>query len=213
MQVREIYLHNKVLVTVVNPLPENINLKLVISQVEEKIPKHLLLDVESIYIGSFDALKVRQIHSMYVDGTILVTNDQPSNKELYGTIIHEFAHATEEAAKDTIYGDGDLAREFIAKRKTLFNLLKDDYPLNKKDFLSINFTQSFDDLMYKTIGYDNLGVITNGLFMSPYAATSLREYFANGFEHYFITNSKELRQISPVLSRKIRQLLNPNDIL
>ena len=213
MQVREFKIHNQVLVTVVDPLPENINLKTVIKKVEENIPKHLLLDVESIYIGVFKALEDRQIDSMYIDGSILITNNQPNDKELYGTIVHEFAHATEEAAKDSIYGDGDLAREFLAKRKTLFNLLKDDYQLNKKEFLSIDFTQSFDDLMHKSIGYDNLGVITNGLFMSPYAATSLREYFANGFEHYFLQDSRELRKISPVLSRKIRQLLNPDSIL
>ncbi len=206
---KEYMLFDRIILTVADPLPEEINLKSVIRDVESNIPEHLLTDVDSIYIGNFDALNSRQVDSIYINGSILITNKQPSEKELYGTIIHEFAHAIEELIGQSIYADGDLSREFIAKRKTLFNLLKDDYKLNSKDFLNINFTQSFDDLAYKTIGYDNLGIITNGLFLSPYGCTSLREYFANGFEHYFTKNKKEVREISPVLNRKITKILNP----
>jgi len=209
-QIREHTIFDRILLIISNDLPSNINVKGVIRDIESKVPEHLLGDVDSIYIGDFQPLRDRQVDSLYIDGTILVNNDQPSDKELFSTLVHEFAHASEEIAKNFLYVDGDLSREFIAKRKTLYNLLKDDYQLNKKDFLSINFSQNFDDFIYKTIGYDNLGVITNGLFMSPYAATSLREYFANGFEHYFLRDGRELREISPVLYRKIRQILKPD---
>jgi hypothetical protein len=38
-----------------------------------------------------------------------------------------------------------------------------------------------------------------GLFVSPYGATSLQEYFANGFEKYYLGESKAVKDISPVL--------------
>ena len=46
-----------------------------------------------------------------------------------------------------------------------------------------------------------------GLFVSPYAATSLQEYFANGVENYFLDDRDYLRKISPVLTEKIIRIL------
>lgn len=203
----EFTLFRRIVVSITDPLPEKINAKSVFKKVEKTIPQHLLRDVESIYIGNYEPLNSREIDSMYVGGSIMITNKQPSEEELFGTIIHEIAHAVEEAGKEAIYGDGKLAREFVAKRKTLFNLLKDDYKIREKDFIDINFNQQFDQFMYKEIGYDNLGVLTSNLFISPYACTSLREYFANGFEHYFKSGGKEVQEVSPVLYRKVRETL------
>ncbi len=207
---KEHTLFNRISVQVTDSLPENINLKLVLSEIESKFPKHLIENIETIYIGNYKPLQDRQIDSMYVNGSIMITNNQPSNEELFGTFIHEFAHAIEEEYKESIYSDGLLSREFLAKRNTLYNLLKDDYEINKKFFLDIDFNQGFDDFVYKTVGYDNLGIITSGLFISPYACTSLREYFANGFEHYFLKEVVELKEKSPTLLKKIKLLLRKN---
>ena len=51
--------------------------------------------------------------------------------------------------------------------------------------------------------------LTAGLFYSPYAATSLREYFANAFENLFIKEEsyQVLRKISPKLFEKLITLL------
>lgn len=207
---KEYLLFNRIIVQITHPLPEGINIKSVLSEIEAKFPKHLLEDLESIYIGNYKPLSDRQIDSLYVDGSIMITNNQPSNKEFYGTFIHEFAHCIEEKFKDLIYSDGRLAREFLAKRKMLYNLLKDDYEIDKKSFMDINFNQNFDNFAYKTVGYENLGIITNGLFLSPYACTSLREYFANGFEHYFLKELGELKEKSPSLLKKIKLVLRKN---
>ena len=45
-----------------------------------------------------------------------------------------------------------------------------------------------------------------GLFVSPYAPTSLREYFATGFEEYYIGDRNYLRKISPNLYTQISKL-------
>jgi Mlc titration factor MtfA (ptsG expression regulator) len=50
-----------------------------------------------------------------------------------------------------------------------------------------------------------------GLFVSPYGATSLQEYFANGFEKYFLENPRAVRDISPVLYRKIEEIINDDE--
>jgi len=52
--------------------------------------------------------------------------------------------------------------------------------------------------------------IVLGLFYSPYAATSLREYFANGFENYFLKNKIYLKKISLNLYNKIEELIYLN---
>jgi len=49
-----------------------------------------------------------------------------------------------------------------------------------------------------------------GLFVSPYGATSIQEYFANGFEKYYLDNPGRVRIISPVLYEKITEIINDN---
>jgi hypothetical protein len=192
--------------------PDQVSINSVLEKVKETIPKHLLSDLETIYVGNFKMLDDRQVDSMYVSGAILVSSKHESNEALYDTLVHEFAHAAEELARDQIYGDGLIAREFLGKRKTLYMMLKDDYEVDKNDFMNIEFSYSFDNLLNKEIGYDNMGPMTSGLFLSPYGATSLREYFANAFEHIFSGESHRVQEISPIVYKKIRFILNPRNL-
>ena len=65
-----------------------------------------------------------------------------------------------------------------------------------------------DDYLYHVVGYDRLNFISisYGLFVSAYAATSLQEYFANGFEHFFLDDRKNLQNCCPQLYQKIEEL-------
>ncbi len=200
-------LFGRITVQIANPLPQEVNIKNVIKKIENELPEHIIYDVDSIYVGDFQALNDRQVDSLYVSGSILISNEQKSSKTLFDTIIHEFAHAVEDIAKAFIYSDGEVSNEFLRKRLYLYNILKDDYKLNKKAFLSTHFSQEFDDFLNKEIGYDNLGVITSNLFLSPYGCTNLREYFANGFEHYYRSSPQELRRISPEVYKKVTGIL------
>lgn len=47
------------------------------------------------------------------------------------------------------------------------------------------YNLEFDDLMYKEVGYSLLYNSYRDIFPSPYGVTSLREYFATGFEDFF----------------------------
>jgi hypothetical protein len=66
-------------------------------------------------------------------------------------------------------------------------------------FLDACGLTNFDKYLYEEVGYPALHNMTAGLFCSPYAATSLREYFANGFEYYFVKNRQLVSKLSPQL--------------
>ena len=62
--------------------------------------------------------------------------------------------------------------------------------------------------LYQDVGYALLTTLTMGLFVSPYAATSLREYFATGFDKYYLEDRRYLKNISPILFEKIEYISN-----
>ena len=77
----------------------------------------------------------------------------------------------------------------------------------KNMFHDLDYDAKFDDYLVNQVGYKKLGNYINGLFYSPYAATSVREYFARGFEAYFLfKDQKYLANISPILYNKIETL-------
>jgi len=49
------------------------------------------------------------------------------------------------------------------------------------------------------------------MFVSPYGATSLREYFANSFEKYFMGHHEEVQKLSPQAYKKITQIINQEE--
>ena len=52
--------------------------------------------------------------------------------------------------------------------------------------------------------YLELSKILKGLFISPYAATSLREYFATAFADYYLDSNHDfLKKSSPAVYKKI----------
>ena len=57
-----------------------------------------------------------------------------------------------------------------------------------------------------------LNMISSNIFYSPYAATSLREYFANGFEAlYYFGEYAFLKNSCPILFTKLGELMEASD--
>tara|TARA_R110002020_G_scaffold110640_3_gene255593 strand:+ start:883 stop:1566 length:684 start_codon:yes stop_codon:yes gene_type:complete len=205
---QERYIHNTVLIYIKDKLPANFDLGMVITKLEETIPVSLISQIDSVYIGQFDEINGRNLESIYKDGAIYITNEQLSEYLMYESIVHELAHALEELYKFDIYLDDSIEREFLGKRKKLFDILRaEDYNISIEPFLKIGYSKEFDEFLYKKIGYSTLTTLTMGLFVSPYGATSMREYFANGFEEYYTGNPESLRKISPQLYTKIYNLV------
>ena len=122
------------------------------------------------------------------------------------------AHCAEEYYAQDLYADMQLENEFIEKRKKLYDILFDrDFKIPAKYFLDPEYDQDFDMFLYTVVGYPVLLTLTYDLFISPYAITSLREYFAKGFEEYISGNEKNLKDISPILYNRLKELIENED--
>ena len=199
----EYILFGSIQVYTIKPLPDNVNLGSVLQTIEEKVPKVFFHNVDSIYIGQFKEFEERHVNAFYSDRAIFVTNHQDNSEDLLDDIVHETAHAVERMFPAYIY-DHYLEHEFLSKREKLFRRLKaEDWDVKIGPFLEAEHSQEFDQFLYMNIGYPLLTSLTSDLFNSPYAITSLQEYWANGFEHYFIGDSQRIKNISPTLYKKI----------
>lgn len=195
-------------------LPEDINIDLIVSKVETALPSQFFKNIDVIYVGQFNVLHTRQVNALYADGAIYVTNDQNDINDMVDDIVHEIAHSIEETMGMELYGDGEIDAEFLGKRSRLENILKNlefDIEIDNYDFLNSEYSEELDTLFYKQIGYPLLSSITRGLFNSAYAATSLREYFANGFEEFYLGDRNYLNTVSPKLYSKLLNLHNLGD--
>ena len=190
-------------------LDGNIDVEDVISKISTSIPPHLLREVDVIYIGMFEEFDKMDTNAMYKDGAIYVTNDQEDEQDLIDDICHEIAHSLESPYGHILYADGDLEHEFLSKRKRLYDILKNEGEDPNLDlFEDPEYNLAMDKYLYEEIGYDRLNLIaaSYGLFTSAYCATALREYFANGFEYYFLDDRKYLGEICPILYKKIKEI-------
>ena len=108
---------------------------------------------------------------------------------------------------------GKLEDEFLLKRNRLKRALLDHgRDISKFNFYETEYNEEFDDLLHKEIGYDALRLIAVDIFSNPYAATSLREYFAGCFEDYYLNNDPFLKDLCPYVYKKLL-LLNDIDNL
>jgi hypothetical protein len=191
--------------------PDHIDDDFVFNYVSARIPFHLTTGIDIIYVGIFPEMIDREINAFYESGAIYVTNDQEDEMDMIDDIIHELAHAVETNNQEIIYGNGKLQREFKVKRRKLFSILEEMYDV-PSDFLNdIEYNEQIDDFLYKKVGYDILNQMVTNIFVSGYAATSVSEYFARGFEEYFVGNKDEVKKLSPILYNIIEELVNLED--
>ena len=187
---------------------DQVDVEGIVAKVEKTIPEHLRSEVEMIIVGWFQEFEDREINAFYKDGTLCISHLQDNNEDMYDDIIHEISHSIEAPFGYEIYGDNKLKDEFLRKRKYLHDILWQlGYKTPMAFFENIEYDEEFDMFLYKTIGYDKLVNLVQGLFISPYAATSLREYFATGFTDFYMdSNHKFLQKISPALYKKLIML-------
>ena len=190
-------------------LPESVNIESVLSAVENLVPSHLMVGVDTILVGEFDELKSRNVNALLKDGAIYVSNDQDDEDDMVDDIIHEIAHSVEEENAYDLYAkDQHLSIEFTNKRSTFERFLNDvGIDTSDYNFKEIEYDVDFDKFLYKKVGYDTIETLVNGLFPNAYSPTSIREYFASGFEEYFLGDRNYLKKVSPVLYRKIKEVI------
>ena len=199
-------IHGRIPVYFKNGLTKKINMDSVCKRVGNLLPAFLFKNISAISIGQYDTLDDRSVDSVYDKKIIYLTNVQDDEEDIIENVLHEVAHSLEEIYKDEIYGDGLLRKEFLRKRKQLYNELSVKYNIDDKYFRKTEYSKTLDAFFYKKVGYDALSYFTEPLFVSPYSATSLREYFSEGFENYYMGQQQLIMDLSPELHNKIKQL-------
>jgi len=213
-QKREYSLFGRILVFVKDHTAPDVSIDNIIDIIEKKLPEYMMEEVDEILIGFFEENQSRDLEAHFQDGAIYVSNTLESEFDFVENIIHESAHALEIKYGLNIYGDKKIENEFIGKRRRLASIIKSEgYDISKHDFEEPEYSESFDIFLHKDVGYDKMQNIVMGLFASPYGATSLKEYFANGFEEYFLGDRNYLRDISPQLYNKILEIQDDTDTL
>tara|TARA_R100000234_G_scaffold68472_1_gene41929 strand:- start:504 stop:1211 length:708 start_codon:yes stop_codon:yes gene_type:complete len=209
---KEHVIYGDVPVFVKDYLPDNIDLGYSLKYVEKTIPRHLSYGLDSVFIGNFPEFEERQINAFYRDGAIYISNEQDDNEDFIDDVVHEIAHLTEGTYGSLIYSDQKLTREFLGKRQRLFYLLKaEGFDVQPKDFMQVEYSQEFDMFLFEEVGYPLLTQLTIGLFLTPYATTSLSEYFSESFEGYFLRDRKSVKEITPSCYEKIEELRDIED--
>ena len=201
----EYYIHS-IPVFVTDTPEESVDIPTFCVEAEEFIPPALLDNVDVVYIGIFKELKDR--NAAFMNGGIYMTATEPTVFDMIENFVHEVAHSLESKFAWQIYDDS-LINEFKGKRERLYHLLSGaGYHINPILYSYTEYNKKFDEFLANEVGYPTLLSLTMGLFVSPYGATSIQEYFANGFEKYILDNPRTVRDISPVLYKKIEEIVN-----
>jgi len=192
----------------IDPVQSEVDVGEVCQELKFGLPAHILSDVDVIYFGEFPELGDR--NASFNDGAIYVSNKEPTVFDVLENIYHEVAHSLENTYGAFIF-DENLKQEFLGKRKKLHSLLNTQgYKTSLEPWLQTEYSKKLDTFLSDVVGYPILLSLTMGLFVSPYGATSFQEYFANGFEKYFLGEAMDIKKISPVLFSKIESILNDN---
>ena len=187
----------------VDPLPKDISIDAVFKTIENHLPPHYFQKLKGVKIEHLDFFDEKNINALYKNGVFYITNKQSNTKDLVDDLVHEFAHHMETIYPEEIYSDRAVIREFLKKRHELeFELRSEGYWTDDYDFENLTYDEKFDNFLYNRVGRNMLKMITAGMFIRPYAAVSIREYFATGFEAFYTGQEQTLEKISPILFDK-----------
>jgi len=201
------YLNHDIPVWTEDPLPESIDLGKVLHSVVKLLPSAYFRYIHAVRIGMFDEMYEKELNALYKDGVLYISNVQDNEADMLDDMIHEIAHAVEENNHDLIYEDEKVFLEFLGKRKRLHDLLKSEgYDVKIEQFLTAKYDYDFDMFLFQDIGYPVLETLALGLFLSPYSITSINEYFAIGFENFYMGETNYIKKICPNLIEKLYYL-------
>ena len=197
-----------------DPVEGDADFEAIVAKIESKLPLHLLSGIEMVIVGWFEEFDERSVNAFYDSGTVYISNVQDSNEDAYDDVIHEIAHSLEESYGYIIYGDNKIKNEFLSKRSHLHDILWNmGFKAPKAFFGDTEYDQEFDDFLFKKIGYAKLTPICQGIFISPYSPTSIREYFATMFtEFYLDSDHGYIKKLSPELYKKILMIQDPENL-
>ena len=111
------FLFGNVPVYIKEPVTNGVSVVNVLKKVEESVPKSMAYNLEMIIVGNIPEFERMHTNAMFKDGTIYITSEQDDEADMVDDIVHELSHSVEVFAGAEIYGDGEVEREFLTKRK------------------------------------------------------------------------------------------------
>jgi hypothetical protein len=193
-------LFNRIYVWEKDPVLPDVDIDVSLQRIVKLVPKNYFNNIDTIFIGQFPELSKRNLNALYQDNAIYVSNMIMDTSEFMKNIVHELAHAVHDEYCDLVDENDAVMNEFFVKRRQLKKILHlNGYNVENQNFENLEYDQNFDTYLYQEIGYPIMHTLTINLFVSPYAATSYKEYFANGFEHYYLNDFTSVKQVSPKL--------------
>jgi hypothetical protein len=206
----QIYVYKTPVIVKMSPL--TISVSSAAKRIKKLTPHQFFVGLKKIVITDLMSFyEDAPFNAFYSNNVIYVSYKLDSEEDFVDDVIHELAHHIEKHYNKIIYENGELQKEFKRKREKLFVELKSyglQPPLELKS--SLKYDKKIDTYLHTEIGYEKLFNFTNGLFLTPYSVTSLKEYFAIGFEKYFLKPEYETRRyikkVSPALYKKIKIL-------
>jgi hypothetical protein len=175
-------------------------------EVETYLRATFMTNIDVVYIGNFKDLGTRS--AAFTNGGIYMRADEPTSFDYLQNFVHELAHSLEVEYGTEIYSTA-VKEEFSGKRERLRHILESQgFTINPALYQFTEYNQKFDEFLALEVGYPTLLTLTMGLFASPYAATSLQEYFANGFEKYILEDPRIVKDTSPILYDKIEEIVD-----
>ena len=207
---REYSMFGDIQIYIKDPLPQTVDMSMVIRRIEQHVPRDFTYGVELVVVGQFDDLDKRGVKAAFLDGAIYVTNNQDDADDIFDDLIHEISHSVEKTHASILFSDGDLASEYLGKKRRLVDLMVADGLLVPPDVAeTLEYSKEFDEFLHFELGFEKAGNYSRGLFIDSYGSVSLSEYFATGFEAYYVDkDGTALRKISPALHEKIETLTN-----
>ena len=184
---KEFSIFGSISVFLKDPLPQDVDMTSVLMDLEDTIPRNMFYQIETVLVGQFKELNDRGVRAAFLDGGIYVTNEQPSEEQLFEDIVHEVAHSVEKMFEYELFADGEVEKEYLGKKKRFLDLLAaNDIKVPNRLRYETEYSKMFDEFLFYQIGYDNVIPFSSGLFLTPYSSVSISEYFATAFEHYFV---------------------------
>jgi len=207
----DLFIHDTVPVYITEKVPENVSIRSVLNFLNDEMPEPLFKGLNAVYIGSFPEIEEEGANAKYWEGALyLVSKEQDGSMDLLDDIVHEVAHLVEEQYGEGIYEDEILKEEFLHKRNLLFERMSPYFTEDrwaKEAFKNHEYDKKLDVFFTEKVGNGRMKKFISGIFLTSYAPVSLNEYFADGFEHYFLGKREDLATLCPMLYKKIFELL------
>lgn len=187
----------------------DVNLKNCVKKLESiKSLRKLSSSIDVIYIGHFDDLIEKGVTAAFSDGCIYISNDCPDDETFVTEVVHEIGHATEKEYVDFIYDDRQIEKEFLTKRQILKQDLEaQGYSVPHNFLTQLNYDSSIDKFLFQDVGYDQIWPLMNGVFLNPYSATCVREYWCSCFEHALLRDKNTVAKLCPSVFNKLEAVL------